>query len=55
MSDNVFALKDIENLVKPIVKNGVKEIDLFGFYARGEAGADSDLDNTIIQYRRTCL
>lgn len=45
MNDNVFALKDIVSLVKPIVrKYGVKEIYLFGSYARGEADKDSDLD-----------
>lgn len=45
MNDNVFTLKDIVSLVKPIVrKYGVKEIYLFGSYARGEADKDSDLD-----------
>lgn len=45
MNNNVFTLKDIVRLVKPIVKKyGVKEIYLFGSYARGEADGDSDLD-----------
>ena len=45
MSNHVFALNDIVNLVKPIAKKyGVKEIYLFGSYARGEADEDSDLD-----------
>lgn len=45
MNDNVFTLKDIVSLVKPIVKKyGVKEIYLFGSYARGDADGNSDLD-----------
>lgn len=45
MNNNVFTIKDIENLVKPIAeKYKVKEIYLFGSYARGEANASSDLD-----------
>lgn len=45
MCGNVFTMKDIARLVKPIVvKYGVKEIYLFGSYARGEADEDSDLD-----------
>lgn len=45
MNGNIFTIKDIADLVKPIVeKYGVKEIYLFGSYARGEANEDSDLD-----------
>lgn len=45
MNNNVFTLTDIANLIKPIVrKYGVKEIYLFGSYARGDADGDSDLD-----------
>ena len=45
MNNNVFTLTDIANLIKPIDrKNGVKEIYLFGSYARGDADEDSDLD-----------
>lgn len=45
MNENVFSLEDIADLVKPIAKKyGVKEIYLFGSYARGEADGDSDLD-----------
>lgn len=45
MNDKIFTLKDIISLVKPIVKKyGVKEIYLFGSYARGEADENSDLD-----------
>ncbi len=36
MNNDVFTIKDIENLVKPIAqKYKVKEVYLFGSYARG--------------------
>lgn len=45
MDNHIFTLKDIVSLVKPIAKKyKVKEIYLFGSYARGEADGDSDLD-----------
>lgn len=45
MGNYVFTLKDIVSLVAPIAKKyGVREIYLFGSYARGEADGDSDLD-----------
>ena len=45
MSDAVFTIETIINLVKPIAeKYHVNQIYLFGSYARGEAGIDSDLD-----------
>lgn len=45
MNNDVFTIKDIENLVKPIAqKYKVKEVYLFGSYARGEANESSDLD-----------
>lgn len=45
MNDSVFTLKDIASLIKPIVKKyRIKEVYLFGSYARGEADEDSDLD-----------
>ena len=45
MDDCVFTIENIINLVKPIAeKYQVKEIYLFGSYARGEANIDSDLD-----------
>ena len=45
MSNHVLTLKDIVELIKPIAKKyGVKEIYLFGSYARGDADEDSDLD-----------
>ncbi len=45
MSDNVFTIEKITALVKPLAeKYRVQRIYLFGSYARGEAGSDSDLD-----------
>lgn len=45
MINDVFTIKDIENLVQPIAeKYKVKAIYLFGSYARGEADESSDLD-----------
>lgn len=59
MNDNVFTLKDIVSLVKPIVrKYRVKEIYLFGSYARGEADEDSDLDFLVFggeNFKRTMI
>lgn len=43
--NNIFTIKDIENLVQPIAeKYKVQAIYLFGSYARGEADESSDLD-----------
>ena len=45
MGDEIFTIENIVNLVKPIAKKyQVDRIYLFGSYARGEAGTDSDLD-----------
>ena len=45
MKDIIFTIETISNLVKPIAeKYQVDQIYLFGSYARGEAGTDSDLD-----------
>ncbi len=45
MNNIIFTIKDIKALVKPIAeKYKVKEIYLFGSYARGEADENSDLD-----------
>ncbi len=45
MNNDVFTIKEIENLVQPIAeKYKVKAIYLFGSYARGEADESSDLD-----------
>ena len=43
--DNVLSLNKIKEIVKPIaLKYQVKEIYLFGSYARSEATDESDLD-----------
>lgn len=45
MSEAVLSLNRIKEIVKPIaLKYRVKEIYLFGSYARGEATDESDLD-----------
>ena len=45
MMGTIFTLENIQRLVKPLAeKYRVKEIYLFGSYARGEADEDSDLD-----------
>lgn len=45
MNNKIFTIRDIEALVKPIAeKYKVKEVYLFGSYARGEADESSDLD-----------
>lgn len=49
MNSNVFTLKDIASRIRPVVKKyGIKEIYLFGSYARGEANEDSDLDFLVL-------
>ena len=45
MENSTIALENITTLVKPLAeKYHVKEIYLFGSYARGEADENSDLD-----------
>lgn len=45
MKNVIFTLENIVSLIKPIAeKYHVDQIYLFGSYARGEAGIDSDLD-----------
>ena len=45
MKNVVLTIENIINMVKPIAeKYHVDQIYLFGSYARGEAGIDSDLD-----------
>ena len=45
MNQSIFTLENINRLVKPLAdKYRVKEIYLFGSYARGEADESSDLD-----------
>lgn len=45
MNDRIFTIQDIKALVSPIAqKYKVREIYLFGSYARGDANENSDLD-----------
>lgn len=45
MDNRIFTLENIIAMVKPLAeKYHVKEIYLFGSYARGEADENSDLD-----------
>ena len=45
MDNRIFTLENITAMVKPLAeKYHVKEIYLFGSYARGEADEKSDLD-----------
>lgn len=45
MDNRIFTLDNITAMVKPLAeKYHVKEIYLFGSYARGEADENSDLD-----------
>lgn len=59
MNNKIFTIKDIEILVKPIAeKYKVKEIYLFGSYARGEADENSDLDFLVFggeHFKRTMI
>ena len=49
MSVQVFTIENITALVKPLAqKYQVKEVYLFGSYARGEADENSDLDFLVI-------
>ncbi len=59
MDNQIFTIENINRLVKPLAdKYRVKEIYLFGSYARGEADADSDLDFLVFggeQFKRTLI
>lgn len=45
MDNHIFTIQDIKALVAPIAqKYKVREIYLFGSYARGDADENSDLD-----------
>lgn len=42
---NILTIKQIKKMIKPILyKYGIKDINLFGSYARGEANSSSDVD-----------
>ena len=50
MDNRIFTLDNIKALVKPFAeKYHVKEIYLFGSYARGEADENSDLDFLVVR------
>jgi len=45
IESQILTIKDIKNRVKPIVdKHNIKDVYLFGSYARGEANRNSDID-----------
>lgn len=45
VNKSILTIKQIKDIIKPILgKWGIKEIYLFGSYARGEARPDSDVD-----------
>ena len=49
MDDRIFTIQDIKALVLPIAqKYKVREIYLFGSYARGDANESSDLDFLVL-------
>ncbi|SHL03817.1 hypothetical protein SAMN05216582_1352 [Selenomonas ruminantium] len=49
MTVQIFTIENITTLVKPLAKKyQVKEVYLFGSYARGEADENSDLDFLVI-------
>ena len=42
---DILTIKQIKKKIKPILnKHGIKNINLFGSYARGEANSNSDVD-----------
>ena len=59
MQNPVFAMEHIVAMVKPLAdKYRVKEIYLFGSYARGEADENSDLDFLVFggdMFKRTMI
>lgn len=49
MDNRIFTIQDIKALVSPIAqKYKVREIYLFGSYARGDANESSDLDFLVL-------
>ena len=49
IKNHIFTLKDIAVLIRPIAKKyKIKEVYLFGSYARGEADENSDLDFLVL-------
>lgn len=45
MDSGILTIKEIKNKIKPIIhKYNIKDVYLFGSYARGEANRNSDID-----------
>ena len=45
MSGHIYTIEEIRDIVRDIAQQyGVKQVSLFGSYARGEAMPDSDID-----------
>ena len=45
MSETIYSVNDLKAIVAPIAaQHGAERIYLFGSYARGEAGSNSDVD-----------
>lgn len=45
MEPNILTIKQIKDRIRPIIKkHSIKEVYLFGSYARGEANRNSDVD-----------
>ena len=49
MPGKIYTTEEIKRIVEPIAREyGVKSLSLFGSYARGNAGPDSDMDFRLI-------
>lgn len=45
MRDNIYSVAELKSIIAPIAaQHNVGRVYLFGSYARGEAGAESDID-----------
>ena len=45
INPGVLSIKEIKILIRPVIsEHGIKDVYLFGSYARGEANASSDVD-----------
>ena len=45
INPHVLTIKQIKENIKPVIeKHGIKDVYLFGSYARGEANSNSDID-----------
>ena len=54
MPGKVYTTEEIKKIVEPIAREyGVKRLSLFGSYARGNAGPDSDMDLRLIDSGET--